>query len=529
MRTLRALAERTRGQTWDAQASVSERAQERVKNEKRREYLRRALALGTASALPWHFDRVFAATSARVVIVGGGLAGLAAAHALAQAGVRARIFEASPRVGGRCWTERRVFDGGQIAERGGELLDTSHDAIRALAAAFGLPLDDLLEAEPKGSEPVWVFDGAPYPLDIATADLAQMLTRLDADARCLDPDLPTFRRHTPAQRALDQLSAADWIATRVDGGSKSRFGRLLANAYSEELGGDLAEISAVSVVALLMATPHDRFSPYEESDQRYHIRGGNDQLVRVLAERVEGQIETGTRLTALSSIDHGRVRLTFARDQATRDEIADRVILALPFSLLRDVDLKRSAFRPRKLVAVRELGMGRNTKLQLQFRERVWQRANGNGETRLEGSYLTSWDVTRAQPGNAGILNFFSGGTLAVRAGDRTPEEQARDVLADLDRIYPGIGALWNGKVIRNAWDRHPWSRGSYSLLKPSQYTSFHGIEWEPEGAVHFAGEHTSEASSGYLNGAVETGQRAAAEVLASLGIKVTRNVRRAA
>jgi monoamine oxidase len=223
------------------------------------------------------------------------------------------------------------------------------------------------------------------------------------------------------------------------------------------------------------------------------------------------------------------VRLTFARDQATQDEIADRVILALPFSLLRDVDLNRSAFRPRKLLAVRELGMGRNTKLQLQFRERAWRRANGNGETRLEGSYLTSWEVTRAQPGDAGILNFFSGGTLAVRAGDRTPEEKAHDALADLERIYPGIGALWNGNVIRNAWDRHPWSRGSYSLLKPLQYTSFHAIEWEPEGAVHFAGEHTSEASSGYLNGAVETGHPAAAEVLASLGLKVTRHMRRAA
>jgi monoamine oxidase len=78
-------------------------------------------------------------------------------------------------------------------------------------------------------------------------------------------------------------------------------------------------------------------------------------------------------------------------------------------------------------------------------------------------------------------------------------------------------------------WDRHPWSRGSYSLLKPLQYAGFHGIGWEPEGSVCFAGEHTSEASSGYMNGAVETSQRAAAEVLASLGIKIARTTRRAA
>jgi monoamine oxidase len=225
-------------------------------------------------------------------------------------------------------------------------------------------------------------------------------------------------------------------------------------------------------------------------------------------------------------LSDGRVRVTVARDEATRDEIADRVILALPFSLLKEVDLDHAGFRARKLAAIRDLGMGRNTKLQLQFRERAWRASNGNGETRVTGSYLTSWEVTRAQSGAPGILNFFSGGALAVRAGDGAPEQSARIALADLERCYPGLGALWNGKVIRNAWDRHPWSRGSYSLLKPGQYTAFHGAEWESEGAVHFAGEHTSDASSGYLNGAVESGQRAAREVLASLRV---RHARRAA
>ena len=74
--------------------------------------------------------------------------------------------------------------------------------------------------------------------------------------------------------------------------------------------------------------------------------------------------------------------------------------------------------------------------------------------------------------------------------------------------------------MIRNAWDRNPWSLGSYALVKPGQYTSFYGVEAEPEGHVYFAGEHTSIESQGYLNGAVETGQRAAGEVLASLGAK---------
>src|SRR5262249_43055990 len=156
------------------------------------------------------------------------------AHALARAGMRATIVEASPRVGGRCWTERRAFDDGQIAERGGELIDTSHEEIIDLAATFALPLDDLLAAEPRGSEPVWVIDGTRYPETAAAADLAKLYPRLMADARALEPDLPTYRRATNAQRTLDRMSAADWIASRVDGGRESPFGKLLANAYVEE-------------------------------------------------------------------------------------------------------------------------------------------------------------------------------------------------------------------------------------------------------------------------------------------------------
>ena len=195
-------------------------------------------------------------------------------------------------------------------------------------------------------------------------------------------------------------------------------------------------------------------------------------------------------------------------------------MLALPVTLLREVDLSRAGFRARKLAAIRELGMGRNTKLQLQFTDRAWIAQRGNGETRTEGSYQVSWDVSRAQAGPMGILNFYSGGATATKAGDGTPEERARAALADLERVHPGIAARFNGRVIRNAWDRNPWSRGSYSLLRPGQYTAFHGIESLPEGRVHFAGEQSSADWYGYLNGAVESGLRAADEVRRTAGLR---------
>jgi len=490
---------------------------------KRREFLRRSGALALASAASAWTPLCASAGQARVVIVGAGLAGLTAAHELAKAGVRATILEGSPRLGGRCWSERSVFADGQVAERGGELIDTTHTAIQALCAGFGLPLDDLVAAEPAGSEAVAFFDGVPYTVADIDRDFAAVLPALSVDAKTLGDDLPTYAAHTTAQRALDRMPASQWIATRVPGGAASRFGQLLVNAYGEELGGDPDEISAVTVVSLLAGSPQDRFSPYEESDQRFHIRGGNDQLVAKLAEHAGGDIQTKCRLVGLARRPDGRYRLVVVRDAAEREEIADRVILALPFTLLRAVDLRNAGFGARKRRSIDELGMGRNTKLQLQFAERFWVKTRCNGEYRLRGAFQTTWDVTRAQPGAAGILNFYSGGARAVTAGLGDIDAQAREALAELARAAPASAAQWNGRVIRNAWDRNPWSLGSYALIRPGQYTSFYGVEGKPEGHVYFAGEHTSIDAQGYLNGAVESGQRAAAEVLASLGARRVR------
>ena len=478
------------------------------------------VALALAGAVPAWIPLAHGAGQSNVVIVGAGLAGLTAAYELKKAGVRASILEGSPRVGGRCWTERGAFADGQVAERGGELIDTTHEDIRALAQEFGLPLDDLLEAEPAGSQALAFFDGSAYTAADVNRDFAQLLPLLSIDSKLLGDDLPTYRKHTAAQRELDRMSANQWIASRVAGGPQSRFGRLLINAYGEELGGDPDEISAVTIVSLLVGSPADRFSPYEESDQRFHVRGGNDQLVARLASTVDGQIATGSRLVGLARRPDGRYRLTILRDAAEREEIADRVILTLPFPLLRVVDLKHAGFGARKLRSINELGMGRNTKLQLQFAERFWVRGNCNGEYRLQGTFQTTWDATRAQPGTAGILNFFSGGAAAVTAGQGDLTERARESLRELARYSPGIEPHWNGRAIRNAWDRNPWSLGSYALIKPGQYTSFYGVEGEPEGNAFFAGEHTSIESQGYLDGAVETGKRAAGEVLSSLGAR---------
>jgi monoamine oxidase len=453
----------------------------------------------------------------RIAIIGAGLAGLAAAHALRRAGHDPEVFEASERLGGRCFSERAAFAEGQIAERGGEFLDTAHTEILALAKALGLAVDDVLADQPEGSEGWALLDGARYTGDAATRDFQAVFPIVQKQARALG-DHYGYADSNATARTLDAMSVSDWIAQHVPGGTGSLFGRLVANAFEEEYAIEAARLSAISLVVALSASPRDSFQPYAGSDQRFHIRGGNDALVARLAASLLRPVEPGMPLVALARRHDGRYDVTLRRGSGTLTDRFDRVVLALPFSNLRDVDLSRAGFRPRKLRAIRELPMGASTKLQLQFHERLWRAARNNGEVRLDGSFHGTWEVSRAQAGRAGILNFWSGGDRAVAAGKDTPEAQAARALADLEAALPGITRAWNGRVIRNTWDAGSGPRGSYAYYPPGYMTTLLGIEGEPEGACHFAGEHTSLEWQGYLNGAVESGQRAAREVLRAVG-----------
>ena len=88
--------------------------------------------------------------------------------------------------------------------------------------------------------------------------------------------------------------------------------------------------------------------------------------------------------------------------------------------------------------------------------------------------------------------------------------------LAQADAIFPGTRAAYTGRNYRDAWLLNPWSKGAYTCPTPGQYTTLFGVGKEREGNVFFAGEHTSDEYFGYLNGAVESGERAAKEVAAS-------------
>jgi monoamine oxidase len=500
----------------ESEASVDEALKQRH-GLRRREILAGGAGLAVAAMLGNRMPRALAASAPRIAVVGGGLAGLTCAYRLKQAGLRASLYEASDRLGGRCWTRRGDFAEGQIAEHGGELIDQGHTQTRQLAQELGLDLDNLLAAEVNGTDPFYYFDGQPYTFKQATEDLKRVWQQIHKDVSAAG--YPTlYTRSTQRGRELDAMSIAEWIEAYVPGGLRSKLGQLLDVAYNIEYGAETDVQSSLNMLYLLGFSGQGQLRIFGPSNEKYHVRGGNDQITTRLAAALPGQIVTGSQLVAIRRNADGSYRLSLQSGGAVRSVTADRVVLALPFSILRDVDYAKAGFSPVKETAIEQLGMGTNSKLHVQFSSRHWNSLGCQGETYADTGYQNTWEVTRAQPGAAGLLVDYTGGKVGASFGTGAPSERAERFLAQIEPVLPGISARWNGRATVDFWPGNPWTKGSYSYWKAGQYTSFAGAEGQQEGACHFAGEHTSIDFQGYLNGAVESGERAAAEILATSG-----------
>jgi monoamine oxidase len=506
----------------------------------RREFLKRAGVTGAAVAVAGPAalaERAAAATAPRIAIVGGGIAGLNAALTLADKGVAATVYEASTRFGGRMHSDAGYWADGQVSEFCGELIDTGHMTIRHLAQRFGLPTVDLIASQPNGSTDTNWFLGDYYSPDDADKDFQPIHQALQDQVQ--QTSYPTtFFTHTDAGIRFDQMSVYDWIANEnfVAGGHDSRMGRLLDAAYNEEYGAETTDQAALNLIYLLayQASPGN-FSIFGASDERFHISGGNDQLPKAIATYLgSASLKPGWAMQSIAANADGTVSLGFTTSGKPQTLKFDHVILCMSFAVLRTLDYSGAGFAPLKQTAITQLGAGRNSKLQLQFANRYWNtqgpwgRSNGNVYSDL--GIQNTWDVSRGQSGQSGILVNYSGGDVAGAFTPSTPysnaatntqvAKYAKTFLGRLETIFPGIGKQWTGKATLSTPWLDPLLNCSYSYWKPGQYVGFSG--WEglaqgPTGNIHFAGEHCSQDFQGYMEGGAMEGARAANEVLAAL------------
>lgn len=495
----------------------------------RRELLRLGAMAPLALAMPkWSY----AASQPRIAIVGGGIAGLTCALKLADRGIASTLYEAGQRVGGRMFSNRSGYwADGQLSEWGGELIDTGHTTIRALARRFGLQLDNVHQAQAKGSEDTFYLGGRYYTQSNADQDFAAMYAALQADMDAA-PFPTLYDNYTPEAYALDHMSVYQWIETRVPGGHASSLGQLLDLAYATEYGADTTDQSALNILYLLGFQPDSTgqsLSMFGESDERFHIRGGNDQIPLAIAKCLGGTVQLGKRLISLRQRSSGDYQMTFDVAGTTETIKADVVVLAIPFAVLRTVDIAQAGFDARKLQTIHELGRGVGSKLQLQFDQRVWRGTGvwpgkSTGSSYADTGYQASWEVTRAQPGLPGIINFFSGGRVAAGMHTNTAFATARNatMLADARRaleqvapVWPGLS--WNGNATQSLWHKNPLAQLSYAYYRVGQYTRFGGYEKAPQGKVLFCGEHTSTDFQGFMEGGAAEGVRAAGDIVAAI------------
>ncbi len=346
-------------------------------------------------------------SSPRIAIVGAGLAGLSCAYALwrGETGARlgATLYDANPtRAGGRCWTLRDFFGDGLQSEHGGAFINSNQRSIRRLAAELGLEEERVDGGDLSSGEEVYWIAGSRYTYAEADADWRSVGFRVFHRAL-------TEAGSPSGEQRLDSLSVPEWLdATEI--GTASRFGRLmLANAVTEN-GGEPSDMSALDLIETTGRNARSSLSPIPGDDERFHIVGGNDQIVsRMLAALPRGALRSGHELVALRANLDATTTLVFAAGARSVEVRADIVVLALPFSTLREVDLSRSGLSADKRNVISTLGMGTNAKLHVELSHKTWPALGYSGATYGEWDrFCCAWDDS-VPGGAAGAPALFLG------------------------------------------------------------------------------------------------------------------------
>lgn len=456
-------------------------------------------------------------SATRVAIIGGGMAGLHCAYRLQQAGVAAQVYEASERTGGRMFTAQDMFPDSQVAELGGELIDSIHVTMQKLAEEFELTLDDR-DAIGASIEEVWWVDGKAVPEATIVSQFSEVAPLIASLSAMADEDDEVYAE-------LDGIALSTWLDDHL--AEQPELKSVLTNAYRGEYGLETDEQSALNLIYLIGADDPDPFRVFGDSDERYHCHTGSQSFPDKLAALLTDQILLQHKLTVVAESE-GAFELTFEDAEGKSLQVqADHVVFALPFSTLRKVDLKGVTLSPLKRQIINELGYGTNAKVMGAFTERVWlTKHDATGSATSDEPFQQCWDTAPGQDGKSGLLTNFVGGEQGVKSGEGSAEAWYTQVMVPgAEKLFPGAAAAYVAdSAVRMHWPSYPFNLGSYACYRPGQW-AFYGSEGEREGNLHFCGEHCSLDFQGFMEGAAETGALVAAAILSDLGLELPKSL----
>jgi monoamine oxidase len=468
----------------------------------RRDMIQRSLAATAGILLSDRFaSRALAQRKGgRVVVVGAGFSGLAAAYELTQAGYDVTVVEARNRVGGRVISFSDMVPGKNV-EGGGELVGSNHPQWIRYAERFKLTL---VEATEEDAEAPIVLAGKRLTSDESDAlweEMEKAFATIDADAKAIDPLQPWRAANA---EALDRRSLASWIE-RVDASPMCKLA--LHTIMTADNGVITAHQSYLGNLAMIQGGGGG--AKYWLESETHRCGGGNQQLAQRLAAAVgAGKVITRMPVRAVATSDAG-ARVTLADGKVLE---ADHVLLTAPPSTW-----PRIAFDP-LLPPGLAPQMAVNVKCLIALKSRFWQRAELGPEMLSDGPVSLTWDGTDGQPGGAAAMVAFSGANAADQTREWAPASRGENYLANLEKVYRGIRPSFV-KYRYMDWPSDPWSKGSYSFPAPGQVTSQGPTLRAGIGRLHFAGEYTSYAFMGYMEGALESGAAAARRIAEKDGV----------
>lgn len=472
----------------------------------RRTLLKAIAAGGAASALP---QSALARAPGRVAIVGGGIAGLSALHHLREAGIDARLYEARNRTGGRMFTHRA---GEWTFEVGGQLVNTDHHDMQALAKRFGVTLVDR-KAEPHNT------------LTLANGRLlteAELVQGLRPIAEQIRKDADLLDRHPGrVSRQLDSLSIHAYLERHAHL-IRDRWARQLLEATSRtEYGVEPDRASAIGLIFNLPTVNGERVEVLGGADERYVIEGGSSALIEAMSAHYADRIATGKRLASIARHGSG-VRLAFLDGSAAQ---ADTVIVAVPAPLTRQIDFRIPLPAIwRSFIA--EMELGQNEKVQSGTSAMPWKGPMGVGgelwQTDAGDGWALGWDGSVHMKDHvAPVWTWFLGGDEVKAAESLAPSALAAAFARSAAPAIPGLIEAATGPFARTNWHAQALTLGAYVNYAPTQLSRFAQLLYVDSdkpaerratgaGRVWFVGEHLSDAFPGYMNGAAETGRMAA-------------------
>lgn len=440
-----------------------------------------------------------------VAIVGAGLAGLSAARTLTRAGMTVTVLEARDRVAGRTLGAR--FGNGVPIEMGGQWIGPTQDVVAALIDELGL---STFESHDFG-DAITYYDGQAHRYADKTFGLAEPdIEEVAAIWSSVDILAEQIEVATPwtstGAHDLDRQTVDQWLVAHTDNSVVLRFFRLVVPALFSAESSELSLLhflfylrSGTSLEVLLSTTG---------GAQQTRVVGGTHQI----SERMAAELGDAVRLgTVVTGIDQSESGVTVRFDSGDLD--ADHVIVAIPPTLAGR--LRYSPALPTARDALtQQFPAGSVIKVNIAYATPFWRADGLNGLVMsLDDAFSVVLDNSPADA-SCGVLVGFLEGRHARAAADLTPAQRRELILGDLVKYF-GERAGEPLEILEQDWNAEEFTRGCYGgRLGAGVWTNYGKAISAPVGRIHWAGAETSEVWNGYMDGAVRSGYRAAAEIL---------------